>query len=147
MLVAAFYGYHFYRAKALEKMRYSDAEVSAVDAERAVNMLIYSMELDKGLKCEPLPERLSVENVNDYMEVEMTADVYRLDTILDSRIKKHRGKLGRTSIVVYERNYKIGCYDKLWSSSLNENEDSLFGVRNVFGLILVVGRYCRLFLE
>ena len=134
MLVAAFYGYHFYRAKALEKMRYSDADVSAVDVESAVNMLIYSMELDKGLKCEPLPERLSVENVNDYMEVEMTADVYRLDTILDSRIKKHRGKLGRTSIVVYERNYKIGCYDKLWSSSLNENEDSLFGVRNVFWL-------------
>ena len=41
LLVAAFYGYHFYCAKSLEKMRYSDADVSAVDAERAVSILIY----------------------------------------------------------------------------------------------------------
>ena len=96
LLVAAFYGYHFYCAKSLKKMRYSDAEVSAVDAERAVSILIYSMGLDKGIKCEPTG--LIEENVNDYLEEGMIADVYKSDTILDSRIEKVRDDLGRTTI-------------------------------------------------
>ena len=98
MLVAAFYGYHFYRAKSLEKMRYSDAKVTAVDAESAVSILIYSMGLDKGIKCEP--KGLIEENVNDYLEAGMTADVYELDTIMDRRIEKEHDDLGRTSIAV-----------------------------------------------
>lgn len=128
MLVAAFYGYHFYRAKALEKMRYSDAEVSAVDAESALSILIYSMGLDKGIKCEPSLKRLIGENLNDYMETGMTADVYELDTIMDRRIEKEHDDLGRTSIAVYKKKRKIGCYDKVESVVLKENADSLFGV-------------------
>lgn len=126
MLVAAFYGYHFYRAKALEKMRYSDAEVSAVDAESALSILIYSMGLDKGIKCEP--KGLIEENVNDYLEAGMIADVYKSDTILDSRIEKVRDDLGRTTIAMYKKKRKIGCYDKVESVILKENADSLFGV-------------------
>ena len=126
MLVAAFYGYHFYRAKALEKTRYSDAEASAVDAESAVSILIYSMGLDKGIKCEP--KGLIEENVNDYLEEGMIADVYKSDTILDSRIEKVRDDFGRTTIAMYKKKRKIGCYDKVESVILKENADSLFGV-------------------
>jgi antitoxin component YwqK of YwqJK toxin-antitoxin module len=126
MLVAAFYGYHFYRAKALEKMRYSDAEVSAVDAESAVSILIYSMGLDKGIKCEP--KGLIEENVNDYLEAGMIADVYKSDTIMDRRIEKEHDDLGRTSIAVYKKKRNIGCYGKVESVILKENADSLFGV-------------------
>ena len=126
LLVAAFYGYHFYCAKSLEKMRYSDADVSAVDAECAVSILIYSMGLDKGIKCEPTG--LIEENVNDYLEAGMTADVYELDTIMDRRIEKEHDDLGRTSIAVYKKKRNIGCYGKEESVRLKENADSLFGV-------------------
>lgn len=126
LLVAAFYGYHFYCAKSLKKMRYSDAEVSAVDAESALSILIYSMGLDKGIKCEP--KGLIEENVNDYLEEGMIADVYKSDTILDSRIEKVRDDLGRTTIAMYKKKRKIGCYDKVESVILKENADSLFGV-------------------
>lgn len=126
LLVTAFYGYHFYCAVSLKKMRYSDAEVTAVDAESAVSILIYSMGLDKGIKCEP--KGLIEENVNDYLEAGMIADVYKSDTIMDSRIKKERDDFGRTSIAMYKKKRKIGCYDKVDSVILKENADSLFGV-------------------
>ena len=127
LLVAAFYGYHFYRAKSLEKMRYSDAGAFATDAENAVNMLIYSMKLDKGIKCEPLLKRLIGENLNDYMEAGMAADVYELDTIMDRRIEKEHDDLGRTSIAVYKKKRNIGCYGKEESVILKKNADSLYG--------------------
>ena len=127
LLVAAFYGYHFYCAQSLKKMKYSNAEVSARDAEKAVNMLIYSMKLDKGVKCEPLLKRLIEENVNDYMEAGMAADIYELDTIMDRRIEKEHDDLGRTSIAVYKKKRNIGCYGKEESVILKENADSLYG--------------------
>ena len=136
LLLAAFYGYHFYRAKSLEKMRYSDAGAFATDAENAVNMLIYSMKLDKGIKCEPLLKRLIGENLNDYMEAGMAADIYRSDTILDSHVEMERDDLGRTSIAEYKKKRNIGCFDKVNSVILKENADSLYGSTcNLFTLL------------
>ena len=136
LLVAAFYGYHFYRAKSLEKMRYSDTGAFATDAENAVNMLIYSMKLDKGIKCEPLLKRLIGENLNDYMEAGMAADIYRSDTILDSHVEMERDDLGRTSIAEYKKKRDTGCFDKVNSVILKENADSLYGSTcNLFTLL------------
>ena len=132
MLVAAFYGYHFYRAKALEKMRYSDAEVSAVDAESAVSILIYSMGLDKGIKCEP--KGLIEENVNDYLEEGMIADVYKSDTILDSRIEKVRDDLKRRNGIVTECEIYYR-YEPSFSMPLNLNSVQRMELDSVSGRI------------
>ena len=72
LLIAAFYGYHVYRAISL------DEENSRTYSATALSFLTSSEEWEKVIRCNPWPKSLSQQRFDpkEYLEIGSIADVY-----------------------------------------------------------------------
>ena len=76
LLAAAFCGYHIYRALSLDPGVYLSGDGSG-GPESALNMLLFSQSLPKGIVCGELPSQLGADNLDpkEFMEVGSAADI------------------------------------------------------------------------
>ena len=77
LLVAGFCGYHFYRIVSLDSGVYLSGDGSGAP-ESALNMLLFSKDLPKGIVCSALPSQLGADNLNpkEYLEIGSAAEFF-----------------------------------------------------------------------
>ena len=77
LLVAGFCGYHFYRMVSLDPGVYLSGDGSGAP-ESALNMLLFSKDLPKGIVCNALPSQLRADNFDpkEFLEIGSAAEFF-----------------------------------------------------------------------